>query len=121
MEIQELIKQLNFSGIHWQILAPLIFSMFDILFGYIQAVINKNIDSQKMRNGLLHKVALMMIMILGFVFDLTFNFKIASRAICLFIIFMEINSILENIKKMGFDVGKLTDFFKQEKGGKKWN
>lgn len=119
MDIQELIKQLNFSGIHWQITAPLIFSACDILFGYIQAVINKNIDSQKMRNGLLHKVALMMIMILGFVFDLTFNLKIASKSICLFIIFMEINSILENIKKMGFDVGKLTDFFKQEKGGRK--
>lgn len=119
MEIQELINKLNFSGIHWQILAPLIFSFVDVLVGYIQAVINKNIDSQKMRNGLLHKVVLMLIMILGFVFDLTFNLKITSRAICLFIIFMEINSILENIKKMGFDVGKLTDFFKQEKGGKK--
>lgn len=48
--MQELIQNLEFSNIIWQIVAPLIFSLFDIITGYIQSVINKNTDSTIMRN-----------------------------------------------------------------------
>ena len=88
MEIQEILQNLKFSSIVWQILAPCIFSLCDILVGFIQAVINKDVDSQIMRNGLLHKV--------------------------LIIIIMEITSILENLKKAGIDIGKLTDILKNK-------
>ena len=44
--MENLVQTLTFSSIAWQIIAPLIFSGLDILTGYIQAVINKNVDSK---------------------------------------------------------------------------
>ena len=53
--MEQLLQTLTFSNIIWQVITPLIFSGLDILTGYIQAVINKNVDSKVMREGLLHK------------------------------------------------------------------
>ena len=61
MNIQEILQTLNFSSVAWQILAPCIFSICDVITGFIQAVINKDVDSQIMRNGLLHKVLIVII------------------------------------------------------------
>ena len=110
----EILSNLDFSNIIWQILTPVIFSFADILTGFIQAVVNNNVDSQKMRNGLLHKVALIVILILGFVIELTFNLKIISKGICIFIILMETISIVENLKKMGIKLGWLTNILKEK-------
>lgn len=110
----EILTNLDFTNITWQISAPLIFSFADIVTGFIQAVINKNVDSQKMRNGLLHKVTLIIILILGFVIELAFNLKIVSKTICVLIIFMEIISIAENVKKMGIKLGWLTKILKEK-------
>ena len=44
--MEEIIKTLSFSSIAWQVITPLIFSGLDILTGYIQAVINKKVDSK---------------------------------------------------------------------------
>lgn len=110
----EIISNLNFSNDIWKITAPLIFSLADIITGFIQAVINKNVDSQRMRNGLLHKVTLIIIIILGFVLDLAFNLNVFSKTFCVIIIWMEIISISENIKKMGFKLGWLTKILKEK-------
>lgn len=110
----EILSNLDFSNIIWQILTPVIFSFADILTGFIQAVVNNTVDSQKMRNGLLHKVALIIILILGFVIELTFNLKIISKGICIFIILMETISIAENLKKMGIKLGWLTNILKEK-------
>lgn len=110
----EIISNLNFSNDIWKITAPLIFSLADIITGFIQAVINKNVDSQRMRNGLLHKVTLIIIIILGFVLDLSFNLNVFSKTFCVIIIWMEIISISENVKKMGFKLGWLTKILKEK-------
>lgn len=109
-----ILSNLDFSNVIWQIVTPIIFSIADILTGFIQAVINNNVDSQKMRNGLLHKVALIVILVLGFILELTFNLKIVSKSICIFIIFMETISIAENLKKMGISLGWLTKILKEK-------
>ena len=49
--MEQLLQTLSFSSIAWQVITPLIFSGLDILTGYIQAVINKNVDSKVMREG----------------------------------------------------------------------
>lgn len=112
MEIQEIINSLNFSNFIWQLITPLIFSLFDIITGYIQAIINNNIDSKVMRTGLLHKVLIMLIIAGSFIFDKTFNLNVVSKVICIYVIIMEIVSIFENIKKAGIDIGKLGNFLK---------
>lgn len=114
MEIQEILQNLNFSNITWQILAPCIFSLCDILTGFIQAVINKDIDSKVMRKGLLHKVLIIIILLLSFVADLSFNLSFVSKIVCSYVILMETTSILENLKKAGLDIGKLTDILKNK-------
>lgn len=110
--MQELISSLNFSNIVWQILAPLLFMLFDIITGYIQAIINKNVDSSIMRKGLLHKILLIIIIAGSFLLDVTFSLKI-SVVICIYIIIMELTSILENLKKAGIDI-PLTKIFNKK-------
>ena len=73
-QIEEIIKNLDFSNIGWQIATPIIFSICDIITGFIQAVINENVQSKKMRQGLLHKVLIIIILLLSFVASAAFNY-----------------------------------------------
>ena len=114
MEIQEILQNLHFSSIYWQILAPCIFSLCDILTGFIQAIINKDVDSKIMRTGLLHKVLIIIIVLLSFVADLSFNLNFVAKIVCSYVIIMETTSILENLKKAGVDIGKLTEILKNK-------
>ena len=112
MELNEIIEILDFSSILWQILTPIIFSLSDVLTGFIQAVINNNLDSKTMRQGLLHKCLIILVVILSFVVDRTFNLPIVSKVVCIYIIVMETISIFENLTKAGLDFGRLTDILK---------
>lgn len=112
MELQEIIDTLDFSSILWQILTPIIFSLSDVLTGFIQAIINNNLDSKKMREGLLHKVLIILLILLSFVVDKTFSIPIVSKIVCVYIILMETISIFENLHKAGLDFGRLTDILK---------
>ena len=99
MEIEEIIKNLDFSSLGWQIATPIIFSVADIITGFIQAVINNDVQSKKMRQGLLHKVLIIIILLLSFVASITFNISIISKFVAIYIIVMETISIFENLKK----------------------
>lgn len=121
MQIDELIQNLQFSNLLWQIITPLIFSLADIISGFISAVINNKVDTTVMRKGLLHKVLIILIIILSFVIDLTFNFTYFSKVVSIYVIFMELMSIAENITKAGIDIGNLSGILKikSERGEKK--
>ena len=106
MEIYEIIKDLNFASVMWQILTPLCFSLADFITGYIQALINHDVQSRKMRVGLLHKTLIFLVIILSFIIHLAFDLKYVSSFVCIYVTFMEIVSILENLKKAGLDIGK---------------
>lgn len=112
--MEELLNNLQFSNIIWQIITPLIFSGLDILTGYIQAVINKDIDSKVMREGLLHKCLLIVALVIGYVVQYAFNLNFVAQAITIYICIMEVMSILENLKKAGLDLGKLGDILKDK-------
>ena len=112
--MEELIETLTFSNIFWQVITPLIFSGLDILTGYIQAVINKNVDSKIMREGLLHKCLLIVAIIVGYVVEFAFGIKAVAQVITIYICLMEIMSILENLQKAGLDLGRLGDILKKK-------
>ena len=112
MELHEIIDSLNFSSILWQILTPIIFSLSDILTGFIQAVINNELDSKIMRQGLLHKCMIILLVILSFVADVTFNLHFISKIVCIYVILMETVSICENLTKAGVNIEKLSDLLK---------
>lgn len=112
--ISDLVSNLDFVSIFWQISTPIIFSICDVVAGVLQAIINRNMDSQKMREGLIHKALIIMILILSFVIECTFNLSIVSKAVCIYIIFMELISIVENLKKAGFNVFGLSNIIKEK-------
>ncbi len=113
--MQELLNNANFSNLAWQIATPFIFIVADVITGYIQAVINKNVDSKKMREGLLHKFLITIVIILGYVIQFAFNLGFVAQSITIYICLMEVMSILENLKKAGVDLGKLGDILKNKK------
>lgn len=121
MNIEQIITSLNFTNIFWQGGATLIFMIADIVSGVIQAIINKNLDSQKMREGLLRKMLLILVVILSFIFQYAFNIPAISKVVCIYLIVMEIISIMENLKKAGIDLGKLGELLKVKQEDKTIN
>ena len=84
----------------------LIFISFDILFGLLQALKNQTFQSSVMRQGLFHKLGEILCYLFGVVCDATLPminilvpFSLAS-AITIYIVIMEIGSILENLSKI---------------------
>lgn len=112
MEIETIINNLQFSNVFWQITATLLFMLGDIISGFVGAIILNNVDSQKMREGIYRKLLLILLVLLSFVFEGAFNIHYISRVVCIYIIVMEVVSILENLKKAGVDLGKLGDLLK---------
>lgn len=85
------------------IIVTLIFIVFDVLTGVLQALINGTFQSRVMRKGGLHKLALMIVLAFGVALDysqtlvdLGFEFP-CLKAIAAYISLMEIMSIVENI------------------------
>lgn len=112
MDFMQILNSINFSNIGWEIVTPLIFSFCDVLSGYIQAIINKDLDSQKMREGLLRKILLIMVVILSVIVEFTMNIPLVAKVISVYIILMELTSILENLTKAGVNFGKLAELLK---------
>lgn len=90
-----------------KILILVIFILFDLLTGFLQAIKNKNFKSCVMREGLVHKATIICIVGLAIFIDyaqkyyhLGFNVSL-TLPVCIYVIIMEIGSILENLKKIG--------------------
>lgn len=85
------------------ILFALLFIIFDFVSGIIKAAYQHDIHSAKMREGLFHKSAFILVIILGILCENAFTFVHADIQppivipVCTYIIFTEIASILENI------------------------
>lgn len=94
----------------------LIFISFDILFGLIQALANRNFESKIMRQGLFHKLGEILAYAFGVMcdsalplVDIMIPFSLAG-AITIYIVVMEIGSILENISKISPELAKYMGF-----------
>lgn len=116
MDFELIISELNFSNLLWQIITPLIFCLADIITGYIQAIINNEVDSTKMRIGLLHKSLIVVVILLSNVCRFAFNLPFISSVVSIYVVLMEIVSIMENLTKAGLDFGKLGSILKVKKG-----
>lgn len=112
MDLKVIIDSLNFASIFWEFLAPVIFSIADIITGFIQAVINNNVDTSIMRKGLLHKILILLVLFLSFLLDATFNLNFCAKAVSIYIIVMEELSICENLTNAGIKLGKLSNILK---------
>lgn len=100
----ELIKEIHFSHDYWAMLLPVILIGLDVVTGVLNAWIKKELSSSTMRKGLGHKVSEFVYLIIGALCGLAFNFKSIYYFISIYIIYMEILSIIENCKKLGTKV-----------------
>lgn len=102
------------------IVAVAMLIILDFVSGMLGAIVNKNWDSAKIREGLAHKCAEFGFMIVGDIIDallfvgveLPFDIPngCALGFICLSIILMELSSIMENAVRIDSDLGKLKIF-----------
>ena len=98
----------------------LIFIAFDILFGLLQALTNQKFESMIMRKGLFHKLGEILCYLFGVVSNqalpmigIIVPFSL-SDAITIYIVIMEIGSILENLAKISPVMAKYVGFIFQK-------
>lgn len=90
----------------------------DVIVGFIQAVINNNVSSTKMRTGLLHKLLIFILIIVCLAIEMGIQHAVqlpydlpTCEVVCGYVIIMEMMSILENISKGNPEI-KDTQLFK---------
>lgn len=88
----------------WGIILSCIMMCADILVGFIGAVIQHNISSIKMREGILHKILILILIFLCLIIEIAAShmFKLpydipTCEVICGYVVVMELVSIIENI------------------------
>ena len=97
----EFLKSLHYTHKFWVILLPCILMLCDIITGYTKAKIKKEVKSSKMRSGIGKKIAEIMYIVVGVLIGYAFNYKIITYSISIYIVYMEIVSIIENCKELG--------------------
>lgn len=112
-----------FQGLDWYVvIAALLFIVFDFATGIAKAAYSKQVSSTVMREGLYHKFAEILVIVLAGGIDvacehLELGFDTPILAVtCGYIVLMEIASIIENIGAMNPDLANSPVFsiFKKE-------
>ena len=91
--------------VEWSIVILVVaFICLDIITGLLKAVYEKNLESEYIRKGLIHKIGEILAVAVAFLIEysqtviLSINFDIPIvKGVCIYIILMEILSVLENI------------------------
>lgn len=105
----------------WAILLAIVMMMADVMVGFVGALIRHDVDSSIMREGLGHKVLMFLIIAISYILGVGLshvsgaNIAIPStEVVCLYIIVMELTSVLENVRKVYPEFGgtKLFDLRK---------
>lgn len=88
----------------WGIALACVMMVADVVVGFIVAAINEKISSTKMRNGLLHKVLMLILIFVCLAIEIGVSHTSAlpydvptCEVVCGYIIIMEFVSVLENI------------------------
>ena len=103
----DIIKTLHFTNMAWLLLLPVAMMAIDIVTGVINAWKQKDFQSTKMRAGLAKKAGELLIIVVGVLF--TYGLGVPDyiiKFISLYIIVMELMSIIENIDKLGVPLPK---------------
>ena len=108
----------------WYLYVPVFLMVMDIVSGVSQAFFNKTLSSSKMRVGLGHKLAFVLLLVLGIALDVTqghfdFGFQIPTLAsISVYVACTELVSIAENITLLNPELfgGTLSKWFENRNG-----
>lgn len=90
----------------WSILLACVMMCADVVVGFIQAAINNQLSSTKMRQGLLHKVLILILIFVCLAIEVGIDHTVklpydipTCEVVCGYVIVMELVSILENIAR----------------------
>lgn len=115
LEFTNVMMSTVYGKIALWLLFILIIMLVDIVTGFIQAIINKDIKSGKMSTGLLKKSAILMVLIVIVPFTILLPDTISDTVIISVYLLETVNefvSILENLDKMGVKVNFLQPLMK---------
>lgn len=98
-------EQITFTSKTWVWALPIIMMAFDIVTGYLNAWAKHEIQSSKMRSGVVKKAgeisAILILEIITLAMKISFDLV---KFFSILITFTEINSIIENLDTMGVPV-----------------
>ena len=101
-EIIGIIGKLHFASMFWMLLLPTAMMGIDVITGLLWAWVSKDFQSAKMRSGLAKKCGELVIILVGIL--LTYGMELPDYIltfVVLYIILMELMSIIENTEKLG--------------------
>ena len=106
--LTDILQHLNFASPTWVYALPLILMGVDILTGLVNACFKeRNFRSSVMRAGLTKKVGEIAIIVVAIVCTYAIGVPTAvMKGIVIYIVFMELMSIFENVDKMGVPLPK---------------
>ena len=105
MDIGNIIKEIHFDNLLWLLLIPVAMMAIDIVTGLINAWATNSFQSARMRTGLAKKCGEIIIILIGMMFTYGMNLpKYILTGIAIYIIFMELMSVMENLKKLGVPI-----------------
>ncbi|MBR2189577.1 MAG: phage holin family protein [Eubacterium sp.] len=103
----DIFKTIHFASLTWLLILPMAMMAIDILTGLINAWKQKDFQSALMRSGLAKKAGEILILVVGILF--TYGMGLPSyilKLISLYIILMELMSVIENLDKLGAPLPK---------------
>lgn len=107
MELLEVFKELHFQSMFWLLMLPSALMAIDVITGLMGAWIRKDFQSTKMRSGLAKKAGELLVILIGILF--TYGMGIPDMiltCISLYIILMELMSVIENLDQLGVPLPK---------------
>lgn len=110
MDAEYILSNINFVGEEWKFVMPFGLMVIDFLTGVIHAWATGHLKSYKMREGLMKKFAEISILVIGVLFE--YGLELPSYVLSgfsIYIMFMELVSICENLKKMGIPIPKFIE------------
>lgn len=105
MDVKVLLDGFHFRNETWVLIIPLAMMAIDFFTGTMYAWSTSTFKSKKMRSGLTKKVGEISILVIGELFS--YGMRLPAYimpCVSAYIIFMEVMSVMENLKKMGVPI-----------------
>lgn len=102
INFQDIFNNIQFRNELWIVIVPSLLMVLDILTGVIHAWATGHLKSYKMREGLNHKSGELCVLLVGEILSYGMQLPIVFMiGVSVYVIFMELVSIMENLDKMG--------------------
>ena len=104
-EEMTMFDKITFTHDYWIFVLPLVFMAVDILTGYLHAWLDRDIQSAKMRSGVVKKAGEMVAIMACYILSKALTIPVdITKFFSVLITFTELNSNIENLALLGVPV-----------------